>query len=475
MHDVNQHKPPPNDELTRVLSVVRELLREKGRESGANIGHALRKEIPDYTPQALGFTSLSELLLNAADEIVVVDRKGNDRVWALGETISTRDLEHALLAETEADTDAPLDASARVTHVEFVNFKGCKDVRLDLATTGLTVLVGPNGSGKSTLIHGISFVSQVTRGKLGALFSGPRDVRRLRSGGATKAMELAIGAQNGVELRLSAEPASDDDETRFTVSLKPGKGKKVQSWTVPGSPPSPPLPLRPESRLFWPSVLLRFHAAALAEPSEVVEGEPRLSFDGSGLPTVLAYLATTDPQRLHKIVEKVRQVVPAVEETRQTLRRWESNRIDEGKREPPTFRYQLDVKMKGAGWVPADLLSEGTLFAFGIHAVLHQRQPPRILLMDDIDRGLHPKAQQSLIQQIKQVADAGGPQIVLSTHSPYILDELPPESVRVVRSDGGGTRVRALVDHPEWEEWKSSMIPGEFWMYVGEDWLEQGE
>ncbi|HSN98155.1 MAG TPA: AAA family ATPase [Candidatus Nanopelagicales bacterium] len=471
---MSQTKPSSNDELSRALGVVRDLLRERGTESGANIGHVLRREMPDFNPQALGFTSLSQLLLNAADEIVVVGRKGSDRVWALGETVSTRDLEHVLGAETEAEAEAPLDTGPRVTHVELVNFKGCRDVRLDLSTSGLTVLVGPNSSGKSTLIHGISSVSQVTRGKLGALFGGSRDVRRLRSDGATGPMVLAISAENGVELRLSAEPASDDDVTRFAVSLTPGKGQKAESWTVPGPPPDPPLRLRPESRLFWPSVLLRLHAEALAEPSEVVEGEPRLSFDGAGLPTVLAYLATTDPKRLQALVESVRQIVPAVEETRQTLRRWDRDDA-RGEREPPAFRYQLDVKMKGAGWVPADLLSEGTLFAFGIHAVLHQRKPPRILLMDDIDRGLHPKAQRSLIQQIKQVAGEGGPQILLSTHSPYILDELPPESVRVVRSDGSGTRVRALVDHPEWQEWKSSMTAGEFWTYVGEDWLEQGE
>ena len=132
--------------------------------------------------------------------------------------------------------------------------------------------------------------------------------------------------------------------------------------------------------------------------------------------------------------------------------------------------------MNGADWVPADLLSEGTLFAFGIHAVLHQRQPPRILLMDDIDRGLHPKAQRALIQQLQKISTSGDPQIVLSTHSPYVLDELPAESVRVVRSDrSGGTHVRALVLHPEWQEWESSMTSGEFWTYVGEDWLEQGE
>jgi predicted ATPase len=462
-------KPPSDDKLTRVLEVIRELLRAKGRESGANIGHVLRREIPEFNPQSLGYASLSSLLLGTADEMVVVDRKGNDRIWALGEFISDQDLEHALGSESEDEADIPVERAAAVTQVEFVNFRSCQNVRLDLSPSRLTVLVGPNGSGKSSLLYGTSYISQVTRGKLHALFSGPRDVRRLRSGGATSAMELSITAGAEVELRLRAEPTEDD--TTFTVSLR--SGDTTQSWTSPGQRSSPPLPSRPESHIFWPSVFLRFRAEALARPSEVKD-RPQLNFDGSGLPTLLAHLATTDPARLKQLVESVRKVVPEVEETRQKLRQWEPNRpLARDEREAPTFQYQLEVKMSGV-WVPADLLSEGTLLAFGIQAVLNQRRPPRILLMDDIDRGLHPKAQRTLIQQLKEVSShERGPQIIVSTHSPYILDELPAESVRVVRAHEGRTRVRGLVDHPEWQEWKSSMTAGEFWTYVGEDWLEK--
>ena len=459
-------EPAEGEGLTRVLAVVREILRQQGRETGANIGHALRRELPQLSALSLGYPNLKRLLLDAADDLVVVDRRGDDLVWALGESISNRDLDRAL--GVEQDAEPTLDTSAPITSVDLVNFRSCRSVRLVLADSGLTALVGPNGSGKSTLLHGTSYASQVTRGKLGALFGGARDVRRLRSGGATAPMELAIRAANGVELRVSVEP--EEDDSRFVVSLI--SGNTNQSWTRPGKPPSPPLWERSESRLFWPSVLLRFRAEALARPSEVEEGEPRLAFDGAGLPTLLAHLATTDPKRLAALVESVRRVVPAVEETRQTLRRWDP-RPSAGPGSP-FFQYLLEVKMRGDGWVPADLLSEGTLFAFGIHAVLHQRRPPRLLLMDDIDRGLHPKAQRVLIQQLVQVASEGGPQVVISTHSPYILDELPPEAVRVVRSDEGGTRVRSLVEHPEWEEWKSSMTAGEFWTYVGEDWLEKG-
>ena len=135
--------------------------------------------------------------------------------------------------------------------------------------------------------------------------------------------------------------------------------------------------------------------------------------------------------------------------------------------------YHLEVELEGVGWVPADLLSEGTLLAFGIHAVIQREHPPRLLLMDDIDRGLHPKAQRSLIQQLREVVKESGLSLVASTHSPYVLDELPAEAVRVVSTVGGeGTRVMALTDHRDWAEWKDTMSGGEFWAYVGDDWLE---
>jgi predicted ATPase len=217
---------------------------------------------------------------------------------------------------------------------------------------------------------------------------------------------------------------------------------------------------------------VHLQAEALARPSAVVEGEPRLDFDGAGLPTFLAHLATTDQPRLQELVEGVRTVVPSVEATRQMARRWDLPFAGEDGEPSAEMRYHLEVKMAGA-WIPADLLSEGTLLAFGVQAILHQLRPPRLLLMDDIDRGLHPKAQRALVQQLKEAAQHV--QIITSTHSPYILDELPPEAVRVVRAGENGTQVRSLTEHPEWQEWKSSMTSGEFWTYVGEEWLEQAE
>ena len=128
-----------NDDLARVLGIVKDYLRDKGTESGANIGHMLRREIPGFSAVALGFTSLSQLLLEAADEMVIVGRKGDDRIWALGEGVSDRDIEHALAADLESAEEPTPDVGPLVTRVEFVNFRSCRDVKLDLAASGLTV------------------------------------------------------------------------------------------------------------------------------------------------------------------------------------------------------------------------------------------------------------------------------------------------------------------------------------------------
>jgi hypothetical protein len=273
IQELNVTAATVKDELSGALAVTTELLRIKGRETGANIGHALRKELPGFSPQAHNFSSLSHMLSEAADDLVVVDRKGDDKVWALGEYVSDRDIEHALGPEPDAvdAVDAAVSpTSLAPTAVELINFRSCRHVRLDLALGGLTVLVGPNGAGKSTVLYGRSYASQVIRGKLRALFSATRDVRRLRSFEANGPMELAIGAGDKIELRLKADVAEDD--TQFTVALK--NGTKSEAWTSPDKRPSPPLAQRPEPASFWPSVLLRFRAEALASPSNVVEGFP---------------------------------------------------------------------------------------------------------------------------------------------------------------------------------------------------------
>ena len=58
-----------------------------------------------------------------------------------------------------------------------------------------------------------------------------------------------------------------------------------------------------------------------------------------------------------------------------------------------------------------------------------------ILLIDEIETSLHPLAQRRLIRDISEIARIQEAQVVLTTHSPYILEELPSEA-RVYIMDG---------------------------------------
>lgn len=58
-----------------------------------------------------------------------------------------------------------------------------------------------------------------------------------------------------------------------------------------------------------------------------------------------------------------------------------------------------------------------------------------MLLVDEIEASLHPRAQRRIINDLAKLARELDLQILITTHSPYVLDELPPEA-RICLMDG---------------------------------------
>ena len=447
--------------LAQINDILVEHLREHGRVPGTTLAGLVRRHDPGFRPQDLGYLSFSDLLRDAVDGAVVVGRTGADVLWALGEGLDDRALAQAMMEEENATKPIAGDALARV---ELEGFRSCRKVCLDL--DDLTVLVGANGAGKTTLLLGTSYACQIRAGKIRALFSGARDLRRLRHTSHTGPVRFTLTTQSGAEVSLTGTAGAD--EVSFVLTHRARATSPRTRWTFPPPAGQKGVTASPVEGVSWPAVFLRLRSEALQTPAPIEDQHPRLDFDGSGLPAVLAYLATNEPGRLEEIIGRVRGLVPTVRRVRLPLRQVPT---PDGSAERQ-FSYTLEVEFEGAGWIPADMVSEGTLFALGMHTVLGQPNPPKVLLMDDIDRGLHPRAQRTLIQQLLSVAESGT-RLIVTSHSPYVLDEVPPENVRVVRSTPEtGTLCRRLTDHPEWAAWQGSMKAGEFWSFVGEEWLE---
>jgi predicted ATPase len=64
-----------------------------------------------------------------------------------------------------------------------------------------------------------------------------------------------------------------------------------------------------------------------------------------------------------------------------------------------------------------------------------------LVLIDEIESSLHPRAQRRLIRDLAERCRDKEIQIILSTHSPYVLEELPFEARKYILETGGGREI----------------------------------
>lgn len=293
----------------------------------------------------------------------------------------------------------------------------------------LTIVIGPNGCGKSTLLEVLASAASW-----------------MYPGGAPG---IPFLPQPATQVEVSS-----DAETFLMYA----EGRK--QWRQKGGPwreGHPPLkqPLQAVLHLTLRTDLLRSES-----PGTTPVG--LLQREGQGLAAMIADMKLKDDPRLDRINDRLRAIVPNVQRVRTT-------------RDPARNSFSL-VFDTSTGEVPARFMSEGTMQALGLLTGLAGVEGQRaFVVIDDLEKDLHPKAQRELVESIlaMKLADQGV-QLVGSSHSPYLLDCVPPESVRIMcLGDDGYARIASLTDHPEYSRWKEVMAPGEFWSSVGEAWVGQ--
>jgi predicted ATPase len=216
------------------------------------------------------------------------------------------------------------------------------------------------------------------------------------------------------------------------------------------------------------TALVRLDASRLAAATYSDQIEPKMECDGGGLATVLAYLALNKPDAFKRLQDHLHAVIPAVQGVR-----FERRPVKRGEAQPAIMGDSLILDFDGAPGVPADMVSQGTLLVLGILTIILGPETPRLLLFDDIEHGLHPKAQRDLLELLRKLLE-GQPdlQIIATSHSPYLVDALDPKQVRITYAAEGVSYCARLTDYPDFDHWKDEMSPGEFWSAVGENWAK---
>ncbi len=103
------------------------------------------------------------------------------------------------------------------------------------------------------------------------------------------------------------------------------------------------------------------------------------------------------------------------------------------------------------GGLIAPETSDGTLLTLGLLAVIHAPSRPNVLCIEEPETGLHPGRLRWLFDRLLELAyPRSGPavQVLLSTHSPYVLDFFHDmtDAVNIVDQVDGRTRITSLQD-----------------------------
>lgn len=105
----------------------------------------------------------------------------------------------------------------------------------------------------------------------------------------------------------------------------------------------------------------------------------------------------------------------------------------------------------------ASLLSDGTLRVLSVAAAMLSAPQDSLVIIEEIDNGVHPSRAQHLLRHISTIAEERGLRILLSTHNPALLDAVPdsslPDVVFCYRDpQDGSSRLVRLQDLPDYPE-----------------------
>lgn len=177
-------------------------------------------------------------------------------------------------------------------------------------------------------------------------------------------------------------------------------------------------------------------------------GDPaRLISSGRNIPWLALGLYRSDRDRFTSWVDHVRTALPQVKS------------IEPREREEDHFAY-FSVEYNGGYHVTSSGLSDGTLrvFALSLLPYLDEDVLPRLLVTEEPENGIHPRAIETVVQSLSRLYES---QVWVSTHSPIVLahTELPDVLATRLGKDGSVTVV-AGDKHPQLRDWQGTLDIG---------------
>jgi predicted ATPase len=370
-----------------------------------------------------------------------------------------------------------------IEQVELHNFKSHRSTKLNFDDSRLHGLVGQNSSGKTSVLQALHYFSRLTNSSIEDVFKGLHSAEFVTTIGQDDMAVVVNGSWgNSYTTKWIAAYKIPQDffDSSPTILWNVDQEEIIKSgWTSSLKEAKYPI------YFALKSVHLKLAASNLAKAAYSEAMIPQVKFDGSGLAPTLDYLRGEAPERFYSLQDMLQRIVPGVRKLGVRRAKVKINRQRLIEVDGKSISYEDNQEVAGqevildmntGDRIPAHAISEGTMITLGLLTVLMSPNRPKLVLLDDIEQGLHPNAQRELVNVLKEIIQANQDlQIIFSTHSPYIVDELAPSQVHVLSNSNGYTYSKRLDEHPDVEWAKQTLTTGEFWDAEGEDWVTDGE
>jgi predicted ATPase len=400
-------------------------------------------------------------------------------------------------------------------HVE--NFKCLANVDVEFAP--LTILIGPNDSGKTSLLEAIELLGQTTK--------MPWTAAANEKGGLETLVWMKDSAR---DVTWQVEGNLSHFDFKYSLSLTPSsllpkresllkpsgsaRDIKLFDWDSERAPRHPiievasergPIQLNVQS---GNTVMLsaRQQQVGIAvetgdalsstvkyrlQPDKLridgpIASNPVLSPSGDNLVSVLDAIMTHPNRKLILDLEEIlRREVPTVSSISvvpsgkqgqgnlKTLQYVLATDQDNGQSSPATLASVPPAV------IPAKLASDGLLLLTAFIAMAYTSSPD-IIFIEEPENGIHYSRLKLIIDILRKLTTGEigthPRQVIITSHSPILLNLARPEEIRVFnRTIKGGTQIKSLAKVKNAERMLKEFAPGELWYLLGEEALVKEE
>ena len=341
----------------------------------------------------------------------------------------------------------------KITKLKIANYKSIDSLELTNVSP-FSVFAGANGAGKSNFFDALFFVRDFAA-------SGIEQALRVR-GGFENIRSVKRRGPNArkFEFGIEYELADDEKLEYFLVIGDLARTPQIEERIIrngqtllerdKGRPPilfnneeekildqfsptysalllyqNPPIPI---TELLGDLRLYRIDPNSAKEPDRPGSNPGILEINGFNLASVLHRLGK-DKETRETILEWMEMIVPGLERISTEQQRLDSKTA--------ILFEERGTRKK----FPAHLISDGTVYALCmLVAVLDSRNTPGLTLIEEPERGLHPKAISELVGLMRECASPSNP-IWLTTHSESIVRELKLSEFVFVEKKEGRTQM----------------------------------